>query len=177
MKKIEFVLNCYGTYFELNKEVNNENLNSYLMAIFKENKIDIGNKKDSLLNKEQLIYPGGVTFCEDDKAISTGCCFYINDINKAYKDIINCAPAWLGHDPDTGVVYKENKIMIISDDYDAHEGETATIIEYTKDEIISLFTTTNNNFKEFIEVFYNYLKENYLDIADILYNDLKKNLL
>ena len=164
----------------MNKHTNNENLNSFLTAIFEENNINTKDIKNELLkisNEKSLVYPGGLTFCEDNKHVSTGCCFDINDIKEAYTNIINLTQTWLGHDPDTAVVYKENKIMIISDDYDAYEGENATIIEYTKDELINLFTTANNNFKEFIDSFYNYLKNNYPDIAEILIEDLKKCLL
>ena len=74
----------------------------------------------------------------------------------------------MGHDPDIAVNYDNNNIIIL----DPSELECNEII-YSKDEIKKLFIEANNNFEEFIDVFYVYLKNNYPDIWNLIYNDLK----
>lgn len=179
MKKIAFALNCYGTYFELNKFVNNENLQNFFEAILKENNIDVSKNKGELLKKiseEELIYPGGITFYEDDKELTTGCCFELNNIKEACINIRNSQETWLGHDPDIVIKYTDNKVIIFeSSGFDINkEPDNNEKIEYTNEEINYLIDNSNNNFKQFIDVFYNYLTNNNPEIADILRDDLKK---
>lgn len=182
MKKIEFTGHYNEGHFELSSNVNNDEIKGYFKTILEENAIAISNSKEELLqkiNEGHFIYPGGITFYDNDKIHITGCCFDLNDIKEACTNIRNSEHTWLGHDPDMVIKYTDNKVIIFeSDDFKKErEPDVNEKIEYSKDEIIYLIDSANNNLKQFIDIFYNYLKENYSDIADILYNDLKKYML
>lgn len=182
MKKIEFSGHYYDGHFELSKDTKIEEIKGYFEAILEENSIDILNLTEELKGKIEegrLIYPGGITFYDNDKEGFTGCCFDLNDIKEACTNIEKFKPTWLGHDPNMTAKYTTDKIIFFdSENFDHNEEPKENeILEYKKEEIISLIDNANNKFKQFIDVFYEYLKANYSDIADILIEDLKKHLL
>ena len=182
MKKIEFSGHYYNGHFELSKEVKYEEIKGYFETILEENKINISKLKEELQTKigeERLIFPGGMTFYNSDKTGITGCCFDLNDIKEACTNIRNSKHTWLGHDPDMIINYTDDAVVFFESAGFNHniEPEDNKKLEYTKEEINDLINTANSNFKEFIDIFYNYLKNNYSDIADILIEDLKKHLL
>lgn len=183
MKKIQFFgyvkqEGANTTELFLDNKTNIKEVENYFTSILSENNIDSSNIYNDLISKiehERLIYPGGIHFCEDDKIISTGCCFDLNDIRTTYNDICRRQDTWLGHDPDTQIEYRDN-IVIISDN-NIVDNEIIKI-EYEKDEIIDLYNKANKDLKDFIDnKLYIYLSNNYPDIANILCKDLRKYLL
>lgn len=181
MKKINFINNYLDQDTTLNGQASREDLKYYFQSIFIENNLDSNNPNiyEEILNKTKtkLFYPLTIVFIDDDdKEIYSGCCFTLNEMKESYTDISNSVNPWLGHDPWPDMEFYDNDKVIVTSDMDIAEEERIKI-QCTKDELIRLYNDANDELKDFIEVFYEYLKTEHPIIADAIHEGLKKCLL
>ena len=149
------------SYIILNKDTPRQDVDLFIFGLFVYNEIPLtDNSKESLRHLQNRFIPdeialsGGVMFYDGDVKILPGCCAGVEQWREVVEDISNKKEIWLGHDPYPTIEYKDNSIIVWSDDYSgvysSMPKSKLQSIAFTNDELNDLFAQLKADIKEFI---------------------------
>ncbi|QQO10571.1 hypothetical protein [Breznakiella homolactica] len=174
-------------YIILSKSTTKQEIDLFLFSLFVYNNISFtDNPKKSFQNlingfdKEEVVLGGGLMFCNNDVEILPSCCCGLEQWQEVIADISHRKTVWLGHDPFPTIEYKDNSIIVWSDDClgifgSAKSKSDLQSIEFTNGEVISSLAQLEIDVSEFITIpLYGRVKEIGSHVSEALMAALMK---
>ncbi|MDH3348580.1 MAG: hypothetical protein OEM02_10850 [Desulfobulbaceae bacterium] len=119
----------------------------FIASMLKYNDLDLNKGFIKKLGvKDELALGGGLVFINEEKVIFPSCCADFQDWKENLEHIKEKKSTWMGHDPDPGVEYSGEEIIVWSDDKTKSE---SYFISFNQKELRSFET----NLKEILTSF------------------------
>lgn len=177
-------------YIVLSKETMKSEIDLFVFSLFVYNDVPFNeNPSDSLqnlinkLHENEIILGGGVMFYDSSKRILPGCCCGLEQWRDIINNILQKKEPWLGHNPYPIIEYKEDYMVVWSDDYlglygDAKTKSSLQHIEFTNSDMEHFISQMKIDIEEFItKPFYDRIREIDEYISDEFVSAIKQWLI
>lgn len=142
-------------YTKLDAESSEEDVVLFLILLFGYNNINVKQSLEESFNElfkeEGVVLSGGIGFFEENNVILPSCCCGLEDWSEVYDSVRNKTSPWLGHDPNPGITYSDNRVKVWPD---APDRSTVTqelrFIEYEYEELLRSLEKTKEELIGFI---------------------------